>query len=101
MGGRVEYAIYAAGLRKGDLARILDVARQTVTRWVGGDDIPEEKLDRIALVTGRSKSWLRYGLEAGATADRYAEGFSTARRLASELADELRDQLRKLEPPGK
>lgn len=101
MGGRLEYAIYHAGLKKGELARILDVARQTVTRWVGGDDIPEEKLDRIALVTGRPKSWFRYNLTGDPSkGGQFDEGFGAAQKLALDMVGELHERLRELEPPA-
>lgn len=41
------------------LARLLEVNRSTVTRWLADDgEIPEERLADVAKVLGKNRDWL-------------------------------------------
>lgn len=56
---RLEQALAARGLTKGQLASLVGVAASTVTKWCKGDQSPEaETFDRLALVLNVSPEWL-------------------------------------------
>jgi Zn-dependent peptidase ImmA (M78 family)/transcriptional regulator with XRE-family HTH domain len=56
---RLEQALAARGLTKGQLASLVGVAASTVTKWSKGDQFPEaETFDRLALVLNVSPQWL-------------------------------------------
>jgi transcriptional regulator with XRE-family HTH domain len=80
-GERIEVAIKGTGLTKGDFAAALGIHRQTVTRWCAGEDIAESDVERVAKLTGKSASWIRYGMVTSGQAevDRYVEGYEQAR----------------------
>lgn len=56
---RLEQALAARCLTKGQLASLVGVAASTVTKWSKGDQCPEaETFERIALVLNVSPEWL-------------------------------------------
>ncbi|MEN7432386.1 XRE family transcriptional regulator [Chromobacterium sp. TRC.1.1.SA] len=56
---RLEQALSARGLTKGQLASLVGVAASTVTKWCKGDQFPEaEAFDRLALVLNVQAEWL-------------------------------------------
>ena len=56
---RLEQALAARGLTKGQLASLVGVAAPTVTKWCKGDQAPEaETFDRLASVLNVQPEWL-------------------------------------------
>lgn len=56
---RLEQALAARGLTKGQLASLVGVAAPTVTKWCKGDQSPEaETFDRLASVLNVQPEWL-------------------------------------------
>lgn len=108
MGERIEVAIKGTGLGKGDFAKALGLARETVRRWIAGEVVPEDQLERIAKLSGKSVSWLRYGLvpSESATVDRYVEGYEQGKKDAvdaiapavTHLVDTVRQVKRRAAP---
>ncbi|MET3374774.1 Zn-dependent peptidase ImmA (M78 family)/transcriptional regulator with XRE-family HTH domain [Variovorax boronicumulans] len=56
---RLEQALSARGLTKGQLASLVDVAASTVTKWCKGDQAPEaETFERVASALNLRTEWL-------------------------------------------
>ena len=56
---RLEQALVARGLTKGQLASLVGVASSTVTKWCKGDQFPEaETFDRLASTLNVEAEWL-------------------------------------------
>ena len=56
---RLEQALVARGLTKGQLASLVGVASSTVTKWCKGDQFPEaQTFDRLASILNVEAEWL-------------------------------------------
>ena len=56
---RLEQALVARGLTKGQLASLVGVASSTVTKWCKGDQFPEaQTFDRVASILNVEAEWL-------------------------------------------
>jgi len=94
LGERIQQALNDAGKTQTWLASTLGKSRNTVGLWVTTSRIPEEELERVADVLGRSRAWLRYGVldpvEEGI--ERYVTGWE-------EAVEKMRENLDRMQPP--
>ncbi len=96
LGERIQAALDDAGLTQIKAAELLGLNRQTIGRWVAGEEVPEAQLLRVEEITGRSRAWLRYGLvdAAESEAEHYRAGYEDGLKA-------IREMLSRLQPPLK
>jgi len=83
---RLEQALAARGLTKGQLASLVGVAASTVTKWCKGDQAPEaETFERIASVLNLQSEWLTRPLIKPITAPLYRSNASSLKAARSKL----------------
>jgi transcriptional regulator with XRE-family HTH domain len=70
LGTRIKAARKALGLSQDKLAKVLEVATMTVSRWETGALAPErENVRRLAEALGKEPSWLEFGDARAASED--------------------------------
>lgn len=91
LGERMAAALAGAGLTRSRAAELLGLNRQTVGRWVAGEEVTEAQLARVAELTGRSAAWLRYGLVDGSevAVERYLTGYEDAKADMQKILEHL------------
>ena len=68
-GERIDQAIKMRGLKKADLARLLNVPRGNVSNWINGKYDPNPSMmEKIAMVLNVSTPWL-YGFDSPISRD--------------------------------
>lgn len=83
---RLEQALAARGLSKGQLASLVGVAASTVTKWCKGDQAPEaHTFDRIASVLNVEPEWLTRPLLQSISRPLYRSNASALKVARSKL----------------
>lgn len=83
---RLEQALSARGLTKGQLASLVGVAASTVTKWCKGDQSPEsETFDRLASVLNLQPEWLTRPMLQPVTPPLYRSNASTLKTARAKL----------------
>lgn len=83
---RLEQALSARGLTKGQLASLVGVAASTVTKWCKGDQSPEsETFDRLASVLNVQPEWLTRPLLQPVTPPLYRSNASALKAARAKL----------------
>lgn len=67
---RIKNARNKRGLSVADVAKILDVTRQTVYNWEDTGEIRENSLSDLCGVLKEPMAWIRYGVKESPTLDR-------------------------------
>lgn len=67
---RIKNARNKRSLSVADVAKTLDVTRQTVYNWEETGEIRENSLDDLCGVLKEAKAWIRYGVKESPTLDR-------------------------------
>ena len=67
---RIKNARNKRGLSVADVAKTLDVTRQTVYNWEETGEIRENSLDDLCGVLKEAKAWIRYGVKESPAFDR-------------------------------
>lgn len=84
--GRLEQAIAARGLTKGQLASLVGVSAPTVTKWCKGDQAPElETFDRLASVLNVQPEWLTRTMLRPVSAPMYRSNASALKAARAKL----------------
>jgi Zn-dependent peptidase ImmA (M78 family)/DNA-binding XRE family transcriptional regulator len=84
--GRLEQALAARGLTKGQLASLVGVAAPTVTKWCKGDQAPElETFDRLASVLNVQPEWLTRTMLRPVSAPMYRSNASALKAARAKL----------------
>lgn len=96
---RIEAAYVGAGFNQSSFARAMGIARNTLIVMLRAGEAPEWQIEKIAWLTGRSKSWLRYGIvdAVEVTVERYVTGFEDARTQAAEAIKALKPDISSLD----
>lgn len=89
---RIKAAYMGAGFDQSGFARAMGIARNTLIVMIRTGEAPEWQIEKIAHLTGRSRSWLRYGIvdAAEVTVERYVTGFEDAKDMAEQAIRALR-----------
>ncbi|MBA5690412.1 XRE family transcriptional regulator [Rugamonas apoptosis] len=83
---RLEQALAARGLTKGQLATLVGVGAPTVTKWCKGDQAPEaETFDRLASVLNVQSEWLARPLLPPVSAPLYRSNASALKAARAKL----------------
>ena len=83
---RLEQALAARGLTKGQLASLVGVAASTVTKWCKGDQSPEvETFDRLASVLNVQSEWLTRNILRPVTPPLFRSNASTLKSARAKL----------------
>ena len=83
---RLEQALAARGLTKGQLASLVGVAAPTVTKWCKGDQSPEaETFDRLASVLNVQPEWLTRARLPAVSTPLYRSNASALKAARSKL----------------
>lgn len=83
---RLEQALAARGLTKGQLASLVGVAAPTVTKWCKGDQAPEsETFERLALVLNLQPEWLTRAMLPPVCAPLYRSNASALKTARAKL----------------
>lgn len=83
---RLEQALAARGLTKGQLASLVGVAAPTVTKWCKGDQSPEaETFDRLASVLNVQPEWLTRASLPAVSAPLYRSNASALKAARAKL----------------
>lgn len=83
---RLEQALSARGLTKGQLASLVGVAASTVTKWCKGDQSPEsETFDRLASVLNLQSEWLTRPMLQPVTPPLYRSNASALKSARAKL----------------
>lgn len=83
---RLEQALAARGLTKGQLASLVGVAAPTVTKWCKGDQGPEaDTFDRLASVLNVHPEWLTRPLLQAVSAPLYRSNASALKAARAKL----------------
>ncbi|MCC7701457.1 ImmA/IrrE family metallo-endopeptidase [Janthinobacterium sp. GW460P] len=83
---RLEQAIAARGLTKGQLASLVGVAAPTVTKWCKGDQSPEtHTFDRLASVLNVQAEWLTRPILQSISPPLYRSNASTLKAARAKL----------------
>lgn len=83
---RLEQALAARGLTKGQLASLVGVAASTVTKWCKGDQAPEANtFDRLASVLNVQAEWLARPVLAPISAPLYRSNASALKAARAKL----------------
>lgn len=83
---RLELALAARGLTKGQLASLVGVAAPTVTKWCKGDQCPEaETFDRLASVLNVQPEWLTRAALPAVSPPLYRSNASALKAARSKL----------------
>jgi len=83
---RLEQALSARGLTKGQLASLVGVAASTVSKWCKGDQSPEsETFDRLASVLNVQPEWLARPILQSVTPPLYRSNASALKSARAKL----------------